>query len=73
MKIEDCGEIRSFEPMPTEGSLYLTAVCYSNNYWASGPSGMDKAEVIKSLASWVGCSKARIYVVKVPLSTLPAA
>ena len=67
MEIEDKGEVKSFETMPTEGTLFLTAVRYSGNFWASGPSAMDKGEVIKMLGNYSGIDKARIYAVKVPL------
>jgi len=73
MEIEDKGEVRAFDTMPTEGTLYMTAVCYGGNSWMAGPSAMDKAEVVKALGTWTGATKARIYAVKVPLVALDAA
>lgn len=73
MEIEDKGELKAFETMPTEGTLYLTAVCYRGNFWSAGPSAMDKAEVVKALGNWTGADKARIYAVRVPLAALDAA
>ncbi len=73
MEIEDKGELKAFETMPTEGTLYLTAVCYGGASWMAGPASMDKAEVVKALVNWTGATKARIYSVKVPLVTLDAA
>lgn len=67
MEIEDKGELTKFETMPTEGTLYLTAVRYTSGSWMQGPSGMDKAQVIAALNSWSGIDKARIYAVKIPL------
>lgn len=67
MEIEDVGEVRTFEPMPKEGTLYMTAVRYSGNFWAAGPSAMDKAEVIMMLGNLNGVDRVRIYSVKVPL------
>ena len=67
MEIEDMGELRKFDTMPSEATLYITAVCYGGGSWSSGPSAMDKGEVENSLRNWVGITKARIYSVKVPL------
>lgn len=67
MEIEDKGELTKFETMPTEGTLYLTAVRYGPGSWMQGPSGMDKAQVITALSTWTGIDRARIYAVKVPL------
>lgn len=73
MEIEDNGELRSFESMPTEVMLYLTAVRYSGNYWAAGPVSTDKNEVIRMLAeNYTGVAVARIYAVKVPVETISA-
>ena len=68
MEIEDKGELKAFETMPTEGTLYLTAVRYSAGNWMQGPSGMDKGQVVTDLRTWHGIDRARIYAVKVPLS-----
>jgi len=73
MKIEDAGEIKAFEAMPKEGTLYLTAVCFNGSSWCNGPSSMSKEEVIRMLGSWTGATHARIYAVKVPLAAIPAA
>lgn len=74
VEIEDKGEVRMFEVMPTEGTLYLTAVRYNgSSFWCSGPSSMDKAEVIKMISGYTGIDKARIYAVKVPLVAVDAA
>jgi len=67
MEIEDKGELKAFETMPTDGTLYLTAVCYGAASWMQGPSGMDKGQVITALSTWSGITRARIYAVKVPL------
>lgn len=67
MEIEDKGELTKFETMPTEGTLYLTAVRYPPSSWMQGPSGMDKGQVVTALSAWTGIDKARIYAVKVPL------
>ena len=73
MEIENIGELKAFETMPKEGTLYIGVVCYSGNYWAVGPSAMNKDEIIRALGSWSGATKARIYSVKVPLVALDAA
>lgn len=53
MEIEDKGEVTIFETMPGEGTLYLTAVRYCGSLcWCSGPSAMDKAEVVKLLTNY---------------------
>lgn len=54
MEIEDNGELTKFETMPTEGTLYLTAVRYPPCRWMQGPSGMDKGQVITTLSAWTG-------------------
>ena len=72
MEIEELDGPTKYEAMPTEGTLYLTAVRYSGGYWCAGPSGTNKAEVIKLLSQY-SCDAARIYAVKVPLEALPAA
>lgn len=76
MEIEEIGKIESFEPIPHEATLYLTAVYYPNpsGYWAPGPGGMDKSEVIRMVSVYTtGISKARIYSVKVPLKKIDSA
>lgn len=72
VQIEEMGEIRTFEAVPSEVTLYLTAVRYSGTLWSAGPSGLDKNEVINRLVNWSGIDSARIYSVKVPL-TVPKA
>ncbi len=73
MQIEELDGPTNYETMPTEGTLYLTAVRYSGGYWSAGPSGTSNAEVTKLLSGWSGVEAARIYAVKVPLQALPAA
>ena len=73
MEIEDMGELRKFESVPSETILYMTAVCYNGSYWTGGPYGLNKEEVIRNLSLWTGITKARIYAVKVPVDALPAA
>ena len=73
MEIEEMGELKKFESVPSEVTLYMTAICYSGSYWTGGPSGLNKDEVIRNLSSWTGIVKARIYAVKVPVGALPAA
>ena len=73
MEIEDMGELKKFESVPSEATLYLTAVYYSNSHWGGGPYGMNKDEVIKNLNYWSNITKARIYAVKVPVDALPTA
>ena len=73
MKIEELGKISGFETMPKDASLYLSAVQYSSGLWCSGPSGMDKNEVIKQISCYSGVSAARIYEVSVPLRNIPSA
>ena len=73
MEIEELDGPNRYETMPTDGTLYLTAVRYSGGYWGAGPSGTSKAEVTKQLSGWIGIDAARIYAVKVPLEALPAA
>jgi hypothetical protein len=74
MNIEDMGELKSFEPMPAETTLYLTAIRYeSNEVWMAGPGGTDKAYVITTLQHWAGIDAARIYAVKLPAKRLGAA
>lgn len=68
MEIEDKGTLTKFETIPTEGTLYLTAVRYPPCGWMNGPSGMDKARVISDLRHWDGIDMARIYAVPVPLA-----
>ena len=72
MEIEELDGLNRYDTMPTDGTLYLTAVRYSGNYWRAGPSGTSKAEVTKQLSGWIGIDAARIYAVKVPLEALPA-
>lgn len=67
MKIEDAGEVGSFETMPTERNLYMTAVQYGGGSWIAGPSGYDKEEVIRMVSSYTGVTNVRIYTVKVPV------
>lgn len=73
MQIEEKGNIDTFEAMPSEGELYLTAIFYEAGYWQAGPGGMDKAEVIRMISGYSGITKARIYSVKVPLKKIYAA
>ncbi len=68
MEIEDMGELKKFETMPTDDTLYLTAITYDGNNWSCGPSSMKKEEVINSLRYWKGLVSARIYAVQVPLN-----
>lgn len=67
MKIEDAGEIRSFELPPRECDFFITVVRYSNDWWATGPSGYNKEDVINSLRSFTGITDARIYTVRLPV------
>lgn len=69
MNIEDMGELKKFETMPTEGTLYLTAIQFQSGLWGSGPFGMDKQQVITYLSGWSGVVAARIYSVQVPLTS----
>ena len=73
MKIEDVGELRSFETVPSEVTLYMSAVRYSGNYWAAGPCDNDKANVIRMLHTWGGVEAARIYAVKLSTKLIPGA
>lgn len=73
MNIEDVGELRSFETIPSEVTLYMSAVCYSGSYWAAGPCDTDKAKVIRMLHTWGGVEAARIYAVKLPTKLMPGA
>lgn len=68
MNVEDMGEIKVFEAVPSEATLYLTAVRYNGTLWSAGPSGLNKAEVIDRLVNWSGIDSARIYAVKVPIN-----
>lgn len=73
MEIEELDGPTKYETMPTEGTLYLSAVHYAGSGWMNGPGGMDKSEIVKQLSRWNGIDAARIYAVKVPLEALPAA
>ena len=73
MQIEELEGPSKYEAMPAEETFYLTAVRYDSGGWCVGPGGSDKAQVIKSLQVWSGICAARIYVVRLPLSPLPAA
>lgn len=73
MEIEDVGELRKFETMPNEGTLYLSLVRYESGGWMNGPCSMDKNEVMRMLGNWAGAKAARIYAVKVPIDAMPAA
>ena len=68
MKIEDAGELRTFETVPTEKTFYFSIVLYPPDFWASGPSGDDKQDVISSVMRYHGITDARIYSAKVPIS-----
>jgi hypothetical protein len=72
MQIEDAGEVTQYETMTTERTLYLSAI-RSISHWYGGPSSYDKAEVERLLSQWSGCDAARIYAVKVPVQSKPAA
>lgn len=67
MKIEDAGELRSFEPMPTEAIHYVSVVRYPGSFWAAGPFSDRKEAVIESLKHWNGVTEARIYTVRLPI------
>ncbi|MDI3349187.1 hypothetical protein PIGBHMHK_00667 [Mycoplasmopsis arginini] len=73
MEIEDKGNIDSFEVMPAEQILYLSAVTYDGSHWFGGPASFNKNEVIKILQGYTGVSVARIYRVKVPVKSFPGA
>ena len=70
MEIEDAGEVTRFDPMPTEQTLYLSAVRYSGGVWMGGPYGRTREEVYQSLQNWKGIDSARVYAVKVPVDAL---
>ena len=73
MQIEELEGPSEYEAMPAEETFYLTAVRYDScGWWSAGPSGSDKAQVIKSLQAWGGICAARIYAVRLPLGPLPA-
>lgn len=72
MEIEDCGEIKSFEPMPTEQTLFFSAITNNSVDWWGGPAGKNKAEVIGYIQNYDGVVKARIYSVKLPVDAKPA-
>lgn len=73
MNIEDVGELRSFETIPSEITFYMSAVRYHNYYWVAGPYDTDKAKVIRMLHTWGGVEAARIYAVKLPTKLMPGA
>jgi hypothetical protein len=73
MEIEDKGNLDAYEPMPIDTFLYITAVQFEGGYWTGGPSGTDKNMVIQQLQSYSGVELARIYKVKVPVKSIPAA
>lgn len=73
MQIDELDGPTKYETLPTEGTLYMSAVRYGTGGWMSGPSSMDKREVVKMLSVWSGIDAARIYAVQVPLESLPAA
>ena len=73
MNIEDVGELRSLETIPSEVTFYMSAVRYGNDYWAAGPCGTDKANVVRVLSTWGGVEAARIYAVKLPTKLIPGA
>ena len=76
VEISDQGEIRRFETVPDEATIYLSAVRYNwAVLWTGGPSGQSKEEVVALLKALIGVEAARIYAVKVPLvgKNVPAA
>lgn len=70
IEIEDEAALTKFEAMPTEKTLYLTAVRYKNGSWLGGPSGDNKDAVLASIQNWSGIDRARIYTVKVPIEAV---
>ena len=73
MQIEELDGPSKYETMPTDGTLYLSAIHYTGIGWMNGPGGTNKSEIVKQLRTWSGIDAARIYAVKVPLQALPAA
>ena len=68
MQIEEMGELKRFETLPTEQILYISAVRYrGSDIWTGGPSATTKESVISMLGRHTGCEMARIYLVKLPL------
>jgi hypothetical protein len=73
MQIEDMGELKSFEPMPTETTIYLSAIRYdTGQMWTAGPGSVDKTYLITTLQNWGGIDAARIYAVKLPAKRVAA-
>lgn len=73
MKIEDTGTLSTFEALPTEEALYLSAIRYVGGTWFGGPYAKDKEELIRALQTWGSIEAARIYRVTVPAKPMPAA
>ena len=68
IEIEDEVALTKFEAMPTERTLYLSAIRYkTGSWWCGGPTGDDKDAVLASIQNWPGIDRARIYTVKVPI------
>lgn len=68
MKIEDTVELRTFDTMPTETTLFMSAVRWDSGTWYGGPCGDTKDAVVRSLLdSYKHVTEARIYSVKLPI------
>lgn len=69
MEITECGELKTFETMPTETTLYLSAYTTDGLSWFGGPSAKSKEEVIGYLQNYFGVISARIYSVKIQITS----
>lgn len=72
MEITECDELKTFETMPTETTLYFSAYTTDGVYWFGGPSANSKQEVIGYLQNYGGVIAARIYSVKLPITLKPS-
>lgn len=72
MEIEDKGELTTFQAMPKEATLYITAAQHSSGQWMGGPSNHDKSALMEQLRQWNGFTRCRIYAVTVPVIGLGA-
>lgn len=71
MDIKNMGELTDFKTMPTEQTLYLSAIRYVNGVeWYGGPSDRTEEELIKQLQNWTNFEAVRIYKVILPIKTV---
>ena len=70
MKIEEHGELTSFETLPTETRFYFSVIWFEGGFWCPGPAGEDKERVISSARNYKNASTARIYSARLPVKPI---